>query len=159
MSAEKEIIAFALSDTHGHLPDGALQMLHGADSIFHAGDIGSPAILDQLRKIAPVHAVRGNMDRHSWAGRLSSVEVLELGGHTVCLLHDLAAADVDFRAMKAALVLHGHTHRPSISSREGILFVNPGSISQPRSDAGPTLARIHIGRDIRAEIIEMVLPE
>ena len=159
MSAEKDIIAIAVSDTHGCLPPEALRVMAGADFIFHAGDIGTREIIDQLMEIAPVFAVRGNMDRHSWADALPGMEAVEIGTHTVCIVHDLQSADADFKAMRASLVLHGHTHQPSIRTHRGILFVNPGSISQPRSDSGPTLARIHFGCTIRAEIVKLNLPE
>ncbi len=155
MTAEKEITAVALSDTHGSLTADALRMMQGADFIFHAGDVGDPAILDQLRKIAPVHAVRGNMDRHSWAGKLPGMELVKIGTHTVCIVHDLVTADADFKAMEADLVINGHTHRPLIQNRGGILYVNPGSISHPRSDSGSTFARIHHGASLRAEIVKI----
>lgn len=158
MSAEKETVAYAISDTHGHCPGAALEIMRGADFIFHAGDIGSPAVLGELREIAPVHAVRGNMDRHSWSEKMAGMELVEIGRHTVCIVHDLASADADFKAMKASLVIHGHTHRPDIRQHNGILYVNPGSISQPRSGSGPTIARIHFGESVQAEIIPLLPP-
>jgi len=126
-----------ISDTHGLLRPEALAWLQGSDFIVHAGDIGDPAILEQLAAIAPLAAVRGNNDNAPWGRALPERDWLQVGGLTLHVLHDLAELDVDPRAAGIAAVITGHSHQPHIEDRDGVLFVNPGS-------AGPRRFRLPI---------------
>lgn len=126
-----------ISDTHGLLRPEALQALRGVDRIIHAGDIGSAEILDALGTLATVHAVRGNNDRGPWAGDIPPSEMLELDGVTAYVIHDLGELDLDPLAAGVTVVVSGHSHRPAITERDGVLYVNPGS-------AGPRRFRLPI---------------
>lgn len=126
-----------ISDTHGLLRPEAVTFLKGSDRIIHAGDILSAAILEKLAGIAPVTAVRGNNDSGAWADALSLSEVLEVDGVRICVLHDLAQLDVDPAAAGFRVVVTGHSHRPVVNERDGVLYVNPGS-------AGPRRFRLPI---------------
>ncbi len=125
-------VAGLISDTHGLLRPEATQALAGVDLIIHAGDIGAPQILEQLRALAPVHAVRGNNDREPWARGLPETEALELEGATLYVLHDLSELDLDPAAGGFAAVVTGHSHRPAMSTRDGVLYINPGSAGPRR---------------------------
>jgi putative phosphoesterase len=126
-----------ISDTHGLLRPEALRALAGADLIVHAGDVGSPDVLEALRAIAPVVAVRGNNDRGPWAAALAETEVVETDGRSLYVLHDLKELDLDPRAAGFAAVIAGHSHQPRIERRDGVLYLNPGS-------AGPRRFRLPI---------------
>lgn len=126
-----------ISDTHGLLRPEALRALAGADLIVHAGDVGSPEVLEALRTVAPVVAVRGNNDRAPWASALAETEVVESGGRTLYVLHDLKTLDLDPRAAGFDAVIAGHSHQPRIERRDGVLYLNPGS-------AGPRRFRLPI---------------
>ena len=121
-----------ISDTHDLLRPEAAAFLAGADHIVHCGDIVSPEILEELRKIAPVTAVRGNNDRGAWAGRLRETESLELGGVRIYVIHDLKLLDIDPHAGDVRVVASGHSHKPVVQERDGVLFVNPGSAGPRR---------------------------
>ncbi|ABW66134.1 metallophosphoesterase family protein [Desulfosudis oleivorans] len=121
-----------ISDTHGLLRESAAAALHGCDMILHAGDIGHQGIVDTLASIAPVVAVRGNMDRGEWADRLPVFETVTVAGADIYMLHDLLALDLD-PAGYFAVVIHGHTHAPSGTTRDGVLYFNPGSAGPRRS--------------------------
>jgi len=126
-----------ISDTHGLLRPAALAFLRGSDHIVHGGDIGDPAIIDTLAALAPVTAVRGNNDRAAWAAGLPETAVLELGGVRIAVVHDLGAAAFDAAAADVRVVVSGHSHKPLVQERAGVLFVNPGS-------AGPRRFRLPI---------------
>jgi putative phosphoesterase len=126
-----------ISDTHGLLRPEAVEALHGSDMIVHAGDVGSPDVLRELEKIAPVIAVRGNNDREPWAKDLPLTDVLELGGASIYVLHDVNELDLDPRAAGFSVVIAGHSHQPRSEERDGVLFFNPGS-------AGPRRFRLPI---------------
>ena len=145
-----------ISDTHGLLRNEALEELQGSDLIIHAGDVGSLAVLDKLRKLAPVVAVRGNMDRGDWTENLRSCEVVGAAGTHLYVLHDLAALDLDPAGAGMAAVIYGHSHRPSIREKNGVLYLNPGSAGPKRFTLPVTLARIVV-RDGKpaGEIIEL----
>lgn len=138
-----------LSDTHGTLTASAEKSLAGVDAIVHAGDVGSDRVIESLRRIAPVHAVRGNMDGGVWAASLPPVEVVEAGGATLYVLHDLFDLDLDPAAAGFDVVVHGHTHQSSRKHQGGVLYLNPGSASLPRHGAEPTIALLEIrGREV-----------
>jgi hypothetical protein len=126
-----------ISDTHGLVRPQALRALAGADLIVHAGDVGSPDVLEALRAVAPVVAVRGNNDRGRWAAALAETEVVETDGRSLYVLHDLKELDLDPRAAGFDAVIAGHSHQPRIERRDGVLYLNPGS-------AGPRRFRLPI---------------
>ena len=121
-----------ISDTHGLLRPEALRALHGSRYIVHAGDIGDPAILEALARLAPVTAVRGNNDTGSWARKLPDRAVLDAGGVRIYVLHDLKTLDVDPSSEGFHAVVAGHSHNPAELRREGVLYVNPGSAGPRR---------------------------
>jgi putative phosphoesterase len=121
-----------LSDTHGLLRPELAPRLAGVHHILHAGDVGDPAILDELRKIAPVTAIRGNIDRSGPCSELPVTEVIELGGCLVYMLHRLDELDLKPANAGIGIVIFGHTHQPSVFQKEGVLYLNPGSIGPRR---------------------------
>jgi putative phosphoesterase len=126
-----------ISDTHGLLRPEALAFLAGSDHIVHAGDVGDERILEALAAIAPVTAIRGNVDTGPWAGRLPETTCVTIAGVRLYVLHDLNALTVDPRAARVRVILSGHSHKPVIAERHGVLYVNPGS-------AGPRRFRLPI---------------
>lgn len=145
-----------ISDTHGLLRPQAVQALQGVEMILHAGDVGSPEILAALRQLAPLRAVRGNTDRGDWARALPLTEAVEAGQAWLYLLHDLAQLDLDPAAAGFAAVISGHSHRPLIERRNGVLYLNPGSAGPRRFHLPVTLARLRVEpADIQAQIIEL----
>ena len=126
-----------ISDTHDLLRPEALQALEGSDLILHAGDICGPEVLQALREIAPVIAVRGNNDREPWAKDLPLSEAFEVGRASIYVLHDINELDLDPRAGGFSVVISGHSHQPRCEERDGVLFFNPGS-------AGPRRFRLPI---------------
>ena len=126
-----------ISDTHGLLRPEALKALAGADLILHAGDVGNPEILDELRRVAPVIAVRGNIDQGAWAEALPQTAVVNAGSARILMLHDLHELALDPAVAGFHIVISGHSHKPGEKMREGVLYVNPGS-------AGPRRFRLPI---------------
>jgi uncharacterized protein len=136
----------------------ALAALEGVTHIVHAGDIGSAEILTQLRAIAPVTAVRGNNDKDSWARGIAEHEVLEVGGKSIYVLHDLKELDLDPTASGFSVVVTGHSHKPLITTKDDVLYVNPGSAGPRRFKLPISIAMLEIAGDaIRAEIRELSL--
>ena len=121
-----------VSDTHGLLRPEVTRALRGVEQILHMGDVGDPDVLLGLRAIAPVVAVRGNVDHGAWAEALPATELVELFGKGIFLLHNLAELDLDPAAAGIAMVLYGHTHVPKEEQRDGVSYVNPGSIGPRR---------------------------
>ena len=136
-----------ISDTHGLVRPEALAALQGCRQLIHAGDIGNAGVLTQLEAVAPVLAVRGNVDTGSWAQALSGTEAVGLGGHYFYVLHNLAELDIDPAAAGFAVVVSGHSHRPVIEERDGVMYVNPGSAGPRRFSLPVAVARIHIEGD------------
>ena len=126
-----------ISDTHGLLRPEVLDFLRGSDHIVHAGDICEPGVLEALRGLAPVTAVRGNNDHGTWAERLNETELLQIGAIRLYAIHDLAELDIEPQAAGVRVVVSGHSHRPRVEERSGVLYVNPGS-------AGPRRFRLPI---------------
>jgi putative phosphoesterase len=133
-----------ISDTHGLLRADVLPALQGCDRVFHAGDVGSREILDALGAIGPVHAVRGNTDRSEWGRTLPETECVEVDGVTLYMIHILEDLDLDPAAAGVDVVVYGHTHRPRVDERDGVLYVNPGSCGPRRFDLPVTVARLTI---------------
>ena len=126
-----------ISDTHGLLRPEVLDFLRGSDHIVHGGDVCDPSVLEALGVLAPLTAVRGNNDRGAWAERLRASELVRLGEIFLYAIHDLAEIDIEPRAAGVRVVVSGHSHRPSVEERDGVLYVNPGS-------AGPRRFRLPI---------------
>ena len=126
-----------ISDTHGMLSRSALDALSGVDHILHAGDIGAPEVLQLLNAVAPVSAVRGNMDGGAWCKDLPYTDMVELDATTFYLLHDLNRLDLDPTAAGVRVVVHGHTHKAADKTHAGVMYFNPGSASRPGYPGGP----------------------
>ena len=147
-----------ISDTHGLLRPEALSALTGVDALIHAGDVGKPELLEPLRAIAPLTVVRGNVDRSDWAEALPMTAELEVGGLWIHTLHIRDDLDLDPRAAGFDVVVFGHSHRPEIEERDGVLYVNPGSAGPRRFSLPISVARLSIeGGRARAEIVELEL--
>jgi uncharacterized protein len=145
-----------ISDTHGLVRPEAMAALAGASHIVHAGDVGKREVLDALAKLGPWAAVRGNNDRGALGEELAARELVELLGHRILVLHDIADLDVDPRAERISAVVTGHSHRPSLSSQDGVLFVNPGSAGPRRFRLPITVARLYVRKSgLEGEIVEI----
>jgi uncharacterized protein len=135
-----------ISDTHGLLRKEAVEALRGSELIIHAGDVGKPEILEELRKIAPVIAVRGNVDKGPWAQALPETAVAEAGAVMIYVLHDMNALDLNPTAAGFQVVVSGHSHKPVKSEHNGVLYINPGSAGPRRFQLPVTVARLKLGR-------------
>lgn len=145
-----------ISDTHGLLRPEAVTALRGVDHILHAGDVGNIQILDSLRTLAPVTAIRGNIDRTGPCAQLPPAEFIELAGHSLYMLHDLAALDLDPSAAGIAAVISGHSHKPGIERRKGVLYFNPGSAGPRRFSLPISLGFLEIdARGITPQLVEL----
>jgi putative phosphoesterase len=133
-----------ISDTHGLLRPEALAALGGSDLIIHAGDVGKPEIIEQLGVIAPVVAVRGNIDKGAWASRLPLTAVAEAGSILIYVLHDIAQLDLDPVAAQFKVVVSGHSHKPGHTERNGVMYLNPGSAGPRRFKLPITIARLDL---------------
>jgi putative phosphoesterase len=135
-----------ISDTHGLLRKEAVRALRGSELIIHAGDVGKPEILEELRKIAPVVVVRGNVDTEPWAQSLPETAVAEAGAAMIYVLHDVTALDLNPAAAGFHIVVSGHSHKPGTAERDGVLYVNPGSAGPRRFQLPVTVAYLRLGR-------------
>ena len=142
-----------ISDTHGHLRPEVAEAFAGVDLIIHAGDIGKNEVLEALRAIAPVHAVRGNMDG-GWAHGLPATEVVEIGEVLIYVLHDAYLLNLDPATAGFVAVINGHTHRAAVEKRKGVLFLNPGSASPHSSSGTVALLRIR-GTSLVPKVVEL----
>jgi hypothetical protein len=148
-----------ISDTHGLLRPEALTPFMGAERIVHAGDIGSPAVLEKLQTMAPVLAVRGNNDKAPWSNELPETLLFEVRGHTIHVLHDVSQLDMSPKAAGVAVVISGHSHKPGIEEHEGVLFINPGSAGPRRFRLPIAVAKLYVTDDsVNAEIVELKIP-
>jgi hypothetical protein len=146
-----------VSDTHGLLRPEVATALAGVERILHLGDVGKASVLEALEKIAPVTAVRGNVDRDGACGKLPETEVLLLEGRYIYMLHDLKTLHLDPAAGKFAAVLSGHTHVPNFYTKKGVLYFNPGSCGPRRFELPVTVGLLTVGADgeLAAEIIPL----
>jgi putative phosphoesterase len=145
-----------ISDTHGLLRPEALAALAGADHIIHAGDIGTPEVLEALGRIAPLTAVRGNNDRAGWARGIAQTETVRFGEALVYVIHDLALLDIDPQAEGIHAVVAGHSHKPSTRVEDEVLYVNPGSAGPRRFTLPVSVGHLHVeGARVRAELITL----
>jgi putative phosphoesterase len=155
----KQRVIGVISDTHGPLSASAKSALLGVDLILHAGDIMDDGVLSSLGEMAPVVAVRGNMDGYGAPRGLDRTAVAEIAGIAIYLLHDLAGLDLDPKGAGIAAVVHGHTHRADISWRDGVLYLNPGSAAEPRGRHPASIARITmVNGTLSPEIVPLGSP-
>jgi putative phosphoesterase len=154
--SKKTTILGLISDTHGLLREQALAALRGSDLILHAGDVGAPEILETLKAIAPVFAVRGNVDTGEWAEALPLTEVIPAGPAMIYMLHILQDLDLDPAAAGFHIVVSGHSHKPGQTENDGVLYINPGSAGPSRFYLPVTVARLDLRiRPWKAEIIPL----
>jgi len=145
-----------ISDTHGLLRPEAIEALRGSEHIIHAGDVGDPSILEKLREIAPVTAVRGNVDGGIWGRTLPLTTVLQVSGVSIYVLHILDDLDLKPEAAGFAAVIYGHSHKPHTETKNGVLYFNPGSAGPRRFDLSVTVGRLRIRRAaIESEIVQL----
>ena len=151
-----EKVIGVISDTHGLLRPEAVEALRGVELILHAGDVGSPEVLDALKGIAPVVAVRGNNDKGAWAKDLPAWEVAEVGVVFIYMIHDVKEIDLNPTAAGFQVVVSGHSHKPSVEERKGVLYVNPGSAGPRRFKLPISVARLTVsGETVSAEVVEL----
>ncbi|HEY1679410.1 MAG TPA: metallophosphoesterase family protein [Candidatus Sulfotelmatobacter sp.] len=157
MTTERSILVGVISDTHGLLRPEAIEALRGSQCIIHAGDVGDPEILQQLGAIAPVTAIRGNVDKEPWAKKLPETEVVEIAGISIYVLHDLAKLDLKPEAAGFQVVICGHSHIPRQETRNGVLYFNPGSAGPRRFNLPVTVGKLIVrGRAVHAEIVAIL---
>jgi uncharacterized protein len=157
MSDNNALRVGLISDTHGLLRPEARAFAGSCDYIIHGGDIGSAAILDELSALAPLTAVKGNNDRQAWAARLPETEMIRVGGVFIYVIHDIAQLDIEPHAAGAQVIVSGHSHKPGIGLRDGILYVNPGSCGPRRFNLPLSVGEIRVeGTKVRARTLELV---
>jgi putative phosphoesterase len=145
-----------LSDTHGLLRPEARSFLIGSDYIIHGGDVGAAEILEELSSIAPLIAVRGNNDKAAWGAELPEHELVRIGDLFVYVLHDLAELDIEPRAAEVSVIVSGHSHKPAISKRDEVLYVNPGSCGPRRFQLPISVGELLVrGREVQARTVEL----
>jgi len=153
---DRDTVVGVISDTHGLLRPEAVAALRGSDLIIHAGDVGKPEVIEALRAIAPTFVVRGNIDKAHWAQALPMTELVAVGESQFFVLHDIADLDLDPATAGFAAVVYGHSHQPSTETREGVLFLNPGSAGPRRFTLPVTVARVVVSaRGLASEIVEL----
>lgn len=152
------MIIGVISDTHGLLRPEAVELLRGSEHIIHAGDIGAPEIIGELEKIAPVTAIRGNVDTQAWARKFAETEVIELAGLYLYVIHDANALDLNPKAAGFAAVISGHSHKPKQEFKDGVLYFNPGSAGPRRFKLPISVGRLVIADGkVSGEILEIAL--
>jgi putative phosphoesterase len=148
-----------ISDTHGLLRPEAVSFLRGCDHIIHGGDIGHAEVLTRLSALAPVTAVRGNNDSGAWAERLAETEFIRIGDIYIYALHDVAQLDIDPGGAGVSVVVCGHSHRPSVERRDGVLYVNPGSAGPRRFKLPISVGELAVeGQAVSARLVELAVP-
>jgi len=154
---KEHVVVGVISDTHGILVPAAIKALHGVDLIIHAGDIGNTGVMDELKSMAPVVAVRGNMDMSEELRELPETEAIQVGDALLYIIHDINKLDIAPSKADFDAVIFGHLHYPSVAKHNGVLFLNPGSASQPRRKSSASLAFLHIrGSSLKTQIIDIV---
>lgn len=157
MTRTEPIHIGVISDTHGLLRPESLAALRGSEHIIHAGDVGAPEILETLAAMAHLTAIRGNVDKAAWARTLTETEVLEIGGISIYVLHDLGRLDLKPGAAGFQVVISGHSHVPKQEMRNGVLYFNPGSAGPRRFKLPVTVGRLTVeGGNIRGEIVAIL---
>jgi putative phosphoesterase len=146
-----------ISDTHGLLRPEAVEALRGAQRIIHAGDVGAAEVLEKLSAVAPVTAIRGNVDKGPWARRLPETEVVEVAGVLIYVLHDISRLDLNPEAAGFKALVYGHSHVPKQETREGVLYFNPGSAGPRRFKLPVSVGKLTIERgEVRGELITLL---
>jgi putative phosphoesterase len=157
---KSSVLIGVISDTHGRLRPEAIEALRGSDHIIHAGDVGAPEILDKLRALAPLTAVRGNVDQSPWARKLPENAVLEIAGISIYVLHDLAQLDLKPKAAGFAVVVSGHSHVPKQEARDGVIYFNPGSAGPRRFKLPVSIGKLILKNGCaRGEIVTLLTAE
>jgi putative phosphoesterase len=157
MNASSELRVGLVSDTHGLLRPEVRAFLMGSDYIVHGGDVGDSKILDELAVIAPLIAVRGNNDRETWAADLRETELIRVGNIFVYVIHNLAELDIDLDAVGVRVVVSGHSHKPMVEERDGILYINPGSCGPRRFKLPISFGEITVsGSAVKARIVDII---
>lgn len=152
------LVVGVISDTHGLLRPQAREALLGVDHIIHAGDIGSLAVLQELERVAPLTAIRGNNDQQAWALDIPESTSITLGAHSLYVLHSLADLALDPQERHIDVVVSGHSHKPAVHRSEGVLYLNPGSAGPRRFSLPITVAKLFLSVDtVRAEIVPLVI--
>jgi len=153
---EAPIAIGVISDTHGLLRPEAIEALRGSDRILHAGDIGDAPILDALAQIAPVTAIRGNIDTARWARTLPETELVETGDVSIYMVHDLGQLDLKPEAAGIRVVIYGHSHQPKMEEKNGVLYFNPGSAGPRRFTLPVSVGKLMIDAGkVRAALVEL----
>jgi uncharacterized protein len=156
VNTENSLRVGLLSDTHGMLRPEARAFAVGCDYIIHGGDIGSAAILEQLAAIAPLIAVKGNNDTQAWAAHLPSTEMIRVAGVFVYIIHDISQLDIEPQAAGVQVIVSGHSHKPLIEQRQGILYINPGSCGPRRFKLPISVGEMIVsGTKVRARTVEL----
>ena len=156
MTRSPAVVIGVISDTHGLLRPEAVTALQGSDYIIHAGDIGDPEILDELRSIAPLTVVRGNIDHETWARKIPLTDVLEAGGISIYVLHNLDELDLKPEAAGFAAIIYGHSHTPESETKNGVLYFNPGSAGPRRFKLPVSVGRLVVSDGkIQVEIVDL----
>jgi uncharacterized protein len=152
-----ETVVGLIADTHGLLRPEVLETFAGVDLIVHAGDVGREGILEALERLAPVRAVRGNVDRGVWADRLPPNQLIEVGEISLYVHHGHEEPGLDPAAAGYDVVIKGHSHKPDVQEREGILYLNPGSAGPKRFKLPVTVMRLYLkGKSVRSELVHLV---
>lgn len=153
------MIVGVISDTHALLRAEAVAALEGVDHILHAGDVGNFDFIEALQRIAPVTAIRGNVDIYGPCAELPATEVIELDGTLIYMLHSIDQLDIHPHAAGFGVVIYGHSHKPSVTTKDGVLYLNPGSAGPRRFSLPVTLAKLYLeGGERRAEIVSLLDP-
>ncbi len=153
-----ETLIGVISDTHGLMRSEALEIMQGCSHIIHAGDIGSEHVLTELRRIAPLTAIRGNNDIQPWAKRIPETARMQLHGRAIYVLHDLKTLEIDPIASGVCVVISGHSHKPALVEKQGVLYLNPGSAGPRRFSLPLSAARLHVTKtSVHAEIVPIDL--
>ena len=156
IQTQKNYLIGIISDTHGRLPQAAAKVFQKVDLIIHAGDIGDPEIIAALKKIAPIVAVRGNMDMGTWTDRLHRTETIAIADKRVHVIHEFHNLNPKANDNQYHVVIYGHTHRPQVDKQQGVLYVNPGSAVQPRYGYPPSVALLEINGDtLKARLVDL----
>jgi putative phosphoesterase len=153
---EERYVIGVISDTHGLVRASALDALRGVDLIVHAGDIGGKEVVVALEEIAPVRLVRGNTDVEAWSRTLPETDVVEVGEHRICVVHDLGTLGLDPEAAGVSVVVSGHSHKPRQVVQRGVLYFNPGSAGPRRFQLPIGVGRLVLqGRQVRGELVRL----
>jgi hypothetical protein len=157
MGAEVErCVVGVISDTHGLMRASALDALRGVDLIVHAGDIGGKDVVEALEGIAPVRLVKGNTDVEAWSRTLPETDVVEVGEHRICVVHDLGTLGLDPEVAGVSVVVSGHSHKPRQVVQRGVLYFNPGSAGPRRFQLPIGVGRLVLqGRQVRGELVRL----